>query len=99
MVETLKARAKRLMADVPDEYAFRCVNGHVLHNLRELEAELITISDQDYSFHVNPQKNDFARWVKDVIRDENLTKNLLKASGRAQAAKNVNNRLSDLAKL
>ena len=99
MVESLKERAKRFMADVPAENVFRCVNGHILRNLKELEAELKTISEQDYAYHMNEQKHDFSNWVKDIIKDNSLAKTLLKASTAAQAARDVTARVSDLSKL
>ena len=99
MVETLRERAKRLLADVPGEYVFRCVNGHTLRNLKELEAELKTISDEDYKQHANAQKNDFTNWVRDIIKDESLAKSLAKAVGRTQAARLAGSRLNDLSKL
>ncbi len=99
MVESLKDRAKRFLADVPAEYVFRCVNGHMLRNLKELEAELKAISEQDYAYHVNAEKNDFSTWVRDIIKDNSLAKTLLKASNPAVASKHVSARVSDLSKL
>jgi hypothetical protein len=99
LFESLKERAKRLMADVPGEYVFRCVNGHVLRNMRELEAEFKVISEQDYAYHVNSRKNDFSNWVKDIIKDDSLAKSLIKASDRTQAARHVTGRLNDLSRL
>ncbi len=96
MVDTLKQKAKSLLADVPEEYVFKCCNGHVLHNMRELGEELKTMSDEDYTFHANVEKNDFAKWVKDIIRDTTLAKNLQKSQNQVQANKWVSSRIVTL---
>lgn len=96
MAETLKQKAKRLLADVPEEYVFKCCNGNILHNMKELKDELKTMSDEVYAFHANMEKNDFTNWVRDIIKDEGLAKNLQKSPSRAQAAKLVASRIDIL---
>jgi hypothetical protein len=46
MVETLKEQAKRLLANVPEEYVFRCSNGAILRNVKELGDTLNTTTDE-----------------------------------------------------
>lgn len=98
MAETLKQEAQRLLANVPEEYVFRCGTGHILSNMRELGDELKSISDESYAFHANAEKNDFTNWVRDIVKDERLAKDLQKAPNQAQAAKLVASRISVLAK-
>ena len=98
MVETLNQQAKRFLANVPEENVFRCVNGHILRNMKELGDELKTMSDENYAFHVNMEKNDFTNWVKDIIKDERLAKDLQKSPNQTQAAKLVASRISILSK-
>ena len=93
MVQTIKRSIKELTADVPDDYVFKSCNGHILHNMKELGEELKTMSSEDYAFHVNAEKNDFANWVGDIIKDKTLANNLRKTSNLAQAAKLVANRI------
>jgi len=98
MAETLKQEAKRLLADVPEEYVFWCHDGRILRSTKELGAALNAMADETYAFHVNTEKNDFANWVRDVIKDERLAKDLQKAPNQAQAAKLVASRMSILSK-
>ncbi len=98
MVETLKQEATRLLADVPEEYVFRCCNGHILRNMKELGDELKTMSNESYAFHVNTEKNDFTNWVGDIIKDGRLVKDLQKSPNQAQAARLVASRISILSK-
>lgn len=57
---------------------------------------MTVISDETFVFHANAEKNDFGNWVKDIIKDEKLAKDLTKAQSRIQAAKSVAARVSFL---
>ena len=98
MAETLKQEAKRFLADAPGEYVFRCCDGHILRNMKELGDALNTMTDETYVFHANTEKNDFTNWARDIIKDEMLAKDLQKAPNRAQAAKLVARRRATLSK-
>ena len=98
MAETLKQEAKRLLADVPEEYVFGCCDGQILRNMKELGDALNTMTDETYAFHANTEKNDFSNWVKDIIKDGMLANDLQKATNQAQAAKLVANRMAILSK-
>ena len=96
MVETSKQEAKRFLANVPEEYVFRCSGGAILRNVKELGDTLNTTTDETYVFHANTKKNDFSNWVRDIIKDGMLANDLQKATNRAQAAKLVANRMAVL---
>jgi len=98
MAETLNQEAKRLLADVSEEYVFWCHDGRILRSMKELGDALTTMTDETYTFHANIEKNDFANWVRDVIKDERLAKDLQKAPNQAQAAKLVASKMSILSK-
>ena len=98
MVDTLKQEANRFLADVPEEYIFRCCDGQILRNVKELRDSLNTMKEETYVFHVNKEKNDFAKWVRDIIKDEMMAMDLQKAPNRARAAKLVDNRKANLSK-
>ena len=98
MAETLKQEAQRVLANVPEEYVFRSCTGYILHNMKELREELQTMPNESYAFHVNMEKNDFFNWVRDIIKDDRLAKDLQKSPNQAQAAKLVANRISILSK-
>ena len=62
----------------------------------ELDTTLQTMPGGTFSYHVNSDKNDFANWVRDVIGDVTLARNLRKAADRPSAAHAVGARLSQL---
>jgi len=85
MTKILKHHAERRLGDVPDQYVFWCHDGRILHNIRELKDALEMMSDGAYTYHANKEKNDFSNWVKDIIGDDKLARDLTKASDRRQA--------------
>jgi hypothetical protein len=98
MAETLKRQATRLLADVPEEYVFRCYDGQILRNMKELGDVLNTMTYETYVFHANNERNDFGNWARDIIKDEMLANDLQKAPNRTQAAKLVASRRATLNK-
>ncbi len=89
-----KEDAQRVLKHVPDEKRFYCHDGKILNNLYELKAALDTIGAETYSHHVNEHKNDFARWVKEVLGDDKLAKDLAKALDQKGAAVLVAERIT-----
>lgn len=96
MAEYQKLNPGRLLADVPDEYVFRCHDGGIFRNMRDLRDGLVSITDDTFMFHASAGKNDFGSWVSDVINDNKLTRALSKADSRIEAARSVASRVSFL---
>jgi hypothetical protein len=92
----LKKDAERLLGKVPDEYVFRCSDGRIMNSMQELGDALNLMSDDTYSYHANAERNDFGNWVRDVIGDQKLTNDLLKAADRTKAVMAVANRVAFL---
>ncbi|MCX5998030.1 MAG: hypothetical protein NTU41_00140 [Chloroflexi bacterium] len=85
--------AQRLLADVPQDYVFRCCDGRILKNMRELMAALDTMTEETFAYHSNQTKSDFSKWVADVMKDDKLAADLAKSQNRTQAAYNVAQRI------
>jgi len=96
MPEMSKKTAKKLLADVPHEHAFRFHDGRILRNMGDLGEALRTMNKATFAFHASSQKNDFSNWVKDVIGDQKLARELDRSSNRTQAAKKVAERVAFL---
>ncbi len=96
MAKILKKDAKKMMARVPKEYVFRCSDGRNLKNMQELETALNTMAAETFSYHSNGDKSDFSNWVREIIQDQKLARDLSKADSQSQAAKSVKSRLTFL---
>lgn len=82
------ARGKPLV--VADEtHRFWVNNGPALKDLKELCEALRAMNDEQFAHHVNSEKNDFAKWVAEVLEDEKCAQALLKAKTRKAAARAV----------
>ena len=93
MIKITKAVAEKILGDVPEEKRFWCRDGRYLKNLDELKDALEQMTDEVYHYHSNEEKTDFSNWVKDVIGDEKLSRDLLKCATRDQAARVVADRV------
>ena len=75
------------------EQCFWCCDGRIIKNLVELEKAFNEMSDSIFSYHANSKKNDFAKWVKDILGEGKLASELKKCKNRKDAAKKVSEKL------
>jgi len=59
-----------------EEEYFYLRNGSSLKSIEELYDKLEDMLDEDFFFHVNEEKNDFANWIKGVFGEKELSDNL-----------------------
>jgi CRISPR/Cas system type I-B associated protein Csh2 (Cas7 group RAMP superfamily) len=94
----VKEDIRRFLADVPEEYVFWCNDGRAFKNLRELRDGLNTMTDETFAYHVNMEKNDFSNWIRDIIKDEQLAKDISKTMSRREMANIVSRRIASLSR-
>lgn len=85
--------AKQFLSGVEQSVAFYVKEGGAINSLEELASALVAMDDKTYGFHVDPDKNDFANWIRDVLKDQNLAKDIVRARNRLSAAKKVSSRV------
>jgi hypothetical protein len=91
-----KEEAMRRLGDVADDKRFWCNDGKIIKNLAELVVSLNGMSAETYRYHRNEERNDFSRWVRDVVGDTRLAEELGRASSREEAGRAVAERISFL---
>jgi hypothetical protein len=91
-----KEEAKRRLGDVPDDKRFWCHDGKTIKNLRELRKALNDMSDETFHYHSGEGRNDFSKWIRDVVGDNKLAEDLSKTGSRMQASQTVAQRISFL---
>jgi hypothetical protein len=57
---------------------------------------LSDISEEAFAYHCRGGRSDFATWVRDVIGDEKLARDLTRAADRRVAARDVDRRIAYL---
>ncbi len=88
--------AKRILGDVSAEKCFWINDGPILKNLSDLSMALKYLSESQFSHHLNREKNDFSKWIGDVIGDHELAVSIKNAKTKTAAIKKVNERLETL---
>jgi hypothetical protein len=94
IVRISKEEAKRRLGDVPDDKRFWCHDGRSIKNLGELRKALIDMSDETFHYHSGRETNDFSRWIREVVGDEQLANDLGNTKSRLQASQVVAERIS-----
>ena len=90
--------AKRILSDCRPDQCFWVHNGPAIKNLNELSTVMKSLNDEQFTHHVNKEKNDFSNWISDVIGDSLLAAELSKAKNKSAAIKKVNSRIGRLKK-
>jgi hypothetical protein len=96
IVKISKEEAKRRLGDVPDDKRFWCHDGKNIKNIKELRKALIDMSDETFHYHSGEGRNDFSKWIRDVVGDDKLAGDLSKTRSRIQASQAVAQRISFL---
>ena len=68
----------------PEGQEFILKNGKPLKNLRELIEMLELIDTETFFHHVNAERNDFANWVRHILKEEKLADELAGAKSRKE---------------
>jgi hypothetical protein len=88
--------AEIYLQPVLQEKVFWCRDGKVLASIDELYVALDGMSEETYSYHANSGKNDFSKWIRDVIGDKMLADNLEKVLLKDEAKAKVSARIKSL---
>lgn len=88
-----KNQAQKTLSNVPEEKIFWSHDGQIFRSLHELESGFNRMTEETYKYHANAAKNDFSNWVREVIGDDTLAKDLEKAPNRLDAAMKVESRI------
>lgn len=77
MLKLTSEEAAVLLSDIADDWkAFWFSHGPVARNVRDLAAALGAMNDEQFVHHVNPEKNDLAAWMDEVVGDKTLAAKL-----------------------
>lgn len=88
--------ANKYLSDVPGDMVFWLSNGQKLKNLKELRNALTSMPDDVFYHHADQNHNDFANWIRDVIKDTALANSLQKSTSAYDHILKVNSRIMDL---
>lgn len=75
------------------ENYFYAHNGAVLKSEKDMLDWMRTVNDEDFAYHINGDKNDFVPWVKKILKDATLAKNMEGLTSREELVKVVDKRI------
>lgn len=70
-----------------DANAFWLHDGGPIHDLVDLKNAFDTMTQEQFSYHLNKEKNDFALWVQVLLQDEDCAEALKRANTRKGASR------------
>lgn len=79
-----KSQKKKLIT-VSGGHCFWLHNGPALASLKDLSNTFPKMSNDQFTYHANKTKNDFASWVEFVLLDPECANNLRKCNNKASA--------------
>jgi len=91
-----KKSTKKVSKDreIKPEHHFVLKGGDRIKSIEELKESLKLMKDHIFNHHVNKDKNDFSNWVRDIIKDGKLAKNISNAKSKQGMIKAIERRNS-----
>ena len=86
------------LKEAPEGKYFYVHNGMTLRNLDELAVSLELMDGKIFEYHVNNDKNDFSNWVKEVIKEEDLAKELFDIKSKTASAERIKKYITRVSK-
>lgn len=80
---------KKYLLNAADEHCFWVCDGRILRNLSDLKDALADMSDRIFAYHINDAKNDFAKWVEEILKDPVFARKLHTMKSRKTALRSV----------
>jgi hypothetical protein len=77
-----------------DGEAFILKGGRRLHSINQISSALKTITPTEFQHHVNMHRNDFASWVSDVFKENELAGRMRKAKNKEEMIKVIEDEIS-----
>ena len=93
------SEAKRVLSRVPESVSFWLCTNQKLFSLKELAAALNGINDDMFRYHVNRDKNDFENWIRDIIQDKELAREISRIKTKETLNRKILERVEMLSKI
>lgn len=90
--------ARKILGKVPAAKSFwLCINME-LRSLPELSVAVESIDDDVFRYHVNKDKNDFESWIRDVLLDKDLAREIARVKTKETLLRKIRERSEELRK-
>ncbi len=94
-----RGNAERFLNDVPEEYQFWLNDGSTIKNVEQLADSLRNMNEETFRYHSNKEKTDFSNWLRDIVGDDKLARELIKNKNKITAYNKVKDRIALLKRI
>ncbi len=91
--------AKGILSRVPFQVSFWLCTNENLRSLADVSDALQKATDDVFRYHVNRDKNDFEVWIRDVIKDKDLAREIARVKTRETLIRKITERVDELSSL
>ena len=91
--------AKGILSRVPFQVSFWLCTNENLRGLSDVSDALQNATDEVFRYHVNRDKNDFEVWIRDVIKDKDLAREIARVKTRETLIRKITERVDELSSL
>ncbi len=88
--------AKGILARVSLNVSFWLCTNENLRSLADLSAALQKADDEVFRYHVNRDKNDFEVWIREVIKDKDLAREIARVKTKETLVRKISERVEEL---
>ena len=94
-----REEAKRILSKVHSSKAFWLCTSENLRSLEEVTKALKRAGDETFRFHVNRHKNDLESWIKEVVMDKELARDISRVKTKETLIRKILERVEKLQKI
>lgn len=91
--------AKRILATVKVGRRFWLCTNEELKNLGEVAKAIDIIETEVFRYHVNKDKNDFEVWIRDIVKDKELAREISRIKTKETLHRKIAERVDELKNL
>lgn len=97
-IKQIKILRTKVLSDCKPSDGFWTCDGRVVRNIYELADTIESMGDESFVYHVNDDhnKNDFAKWIREVLDDSELARRLEKVRYKKMYVEIIRDRIKEL---
>ena len=88
--------ARRILSSVQRTQSFWLCTNENLRSLSSLVSSLQKVDDDVFRYHVNREKNDFEKWIREVVKDKELAREIARVKTKETLIRKISERVSEL---
>lgn len=91
--------ARRFVARVSVKDSFWLCTNENLRSLSHIAAALEKVDDDVFRYHVTREKNDFEVWIREIVRDKELAREISRVKTKDTLIRKINERIQYVKKI